>query len=135
MCRPQPEQQPEQQPHDDDHVSPAFVKMLLPNVVCWPEGASPLFFQTVYANYFRQTSVPNLLDMIQSAPTTLDALKALQDVFTTHPGRTALIELAAEHGCAAEEAGGRWETIGRYAAFAFVLEGCTVTCGNLDRHP
>jgi hypothetical protein len=121
-----------------------FIRSVLPMVVQWPRDATRRFLGMVYASYFRSVNqrAANRFRysiLVHRAETPREAVKALSlaGAFATQLGRDSLRAVVAEARLTLEEEGGPLckrdvlDCLDRYATYAFVLEGATMTCGAL----
>jgi len=109
-----------------------FVQFLIPNMICWPEGMSALFYSAVSDRYFERVTINHsllraLIQQAQSPGLAVEALR-MEGMFATHVGREALLDITSSLPTTEIT-----ETVERYARYAFVLDGLDVTCGTLPQ--
>ena len=111
---------------------------LLPYVVSWPRDASDAFFKAVCDRYASQDAFVNRFQysiLMHKAESPTEAVESLsrEGVFASQAGRNALLGVIREAQntvwCKQEIL----DTLERYATYAFVLDGATVTCGALPK--
>ena len=119
-----------------DIISTTSPAEKLPYVVCWPREMSHAFLTTVWNKYTAVSSAVNRFQYsihIHKADTPRDAVDTLsrEGAFATKAGRSALLDVVGEarntEWCKQEVL----DTLERYATYAFVLDGTTMTCGAL----
>lgn len=111
------------------------IKDWLPCVTSWPRDASGAFFEAVRSLYFAFRCVNRFhyAVLLHRSETPRDALQTFSDegAFATEMGRVALLEVVGEarntEWCKREVL----DELERYATYAFVLDGTTMTCGAL----
>lgn len=108
------------------------MQFLIPNMICWPEGMSALFYSAVSDRYFERVTINHsllraLIQQAQSPGLAVEALR-MEGMFATHVGREALLDITSSLPTTEIT-----ETVERYARYAFVLDGLDVTCGTLPQ--
>ena len=107
-----------------------------PYVVGWPREMSDAFLTTVWNKYMAGGAAVNRFQyciLVHKADSPRDAVESLsrEGAFATKAGRSALLDVVGEARntvwCKQEVL----DTLERYATYAFVLDGTTVTCGAL----
>ena len=108
----------------------------LPYVVCWPRDMSYAFLTAVWNQYTAGGAYVNRFQyciLVHKADSPRDAVETLsrEGAFATKTGRSALLDVVGDARntvwCKQEVL----DTLERYATYAFVLDGTTVTCGAL----